>query len=130
MLGRGRGLGGFLAVTLVEAIDASCGIDELLFARKERMASRTNFDVQVTFARRARFERLAARAGDVYFVIFGMNSWFHTDVIIGFGIQIVKFGQDLRGFSGFTGFLRVSFPKDSLDVALDVSIYGGGVEPL
>ena len=49
MLCRGRGLGGFLAVTLVEAVDASCGINELLFAREERVASRTDFDVQVTF---------------------------------------------------------------------------------
>ena len=46
---RGRGLGGFLAVTLVEAIDASSGIDEFLFTREERVASRTDFDVQVTF---------------------------------------------------------------------------------
>ena len=46
---RGRGLGGFLAVTFVEAIDASCSIDEFLFTREERVASRTDFDVQVTF---------------------------------------------------------------------------------
>ena len=46
---RGRGLGGFFAVALVEAIDASCGIDELLFTSEERVASRTDFDVQVTF---------------------------------------------------------------------------------
>ena len=77
MLCRGRSLGGFPAVTLVEAINASCGIDELLFAREERVASRTDFDVQVTFLRGASLERLAARASDCYFVIFGMNSWFH-----------------------------------------------------
>ena len=78
MLWRGRGFGsGFLAVTLVEAIDASCGIDQLLFTRKEWMASRTNFDVQVTFAGGAGLERLAARASDGYFSVFGMNSWFH-----------------------------------------------------
>ena len=53
---RGRGLGGFLAVTLVEAIDASCGIDEFLFTREERVASRTDFDVQVTFLRGASLE--------------------------------------------------------------------------
>lgn len=48
---RGRSLGGFFAVTLVEAIDASCGIDELLFTGEEWVASRTDFDVQVTFLR-------------------------------------------------------------------------------
>ena len=78
MLIRGRSLGGFLAVTLVEAIDASCGINELLFACKERMASRTDFDVQVTFLGGASLEALAARAGDGYFDVFGVNSWFHT----------------------------------------------------
>jgi hypothetical protein len=98
---RGRGLGGFLAVTLIEAIDASCGIDELLFTREERVASRTDFDVQVAFLRRARFETLAARAANGYVVIFGVNSRFHTDVIIGFVVRIVKFGQDLQDFSGF-----------------------------
>ncbi len=75
---RGRGLGGFLAVTLVEAIDASSGIDELLFTREERVASRTDFDVQVTFFGGASFKRLAARATDGYFNVFGVNSWFHT----------------------------------------------------
>ena len=75
---RGRGLGGFLAVTLVEAIDASCGIDEFLFTREERVASRTDFDVQVAFLGGAGLERLAARAGDGYFDVFGVNSWFHT----------------------------------------------------
>ena len=74
---RGRGLGGFFAVTLVEAIDASCGIDELLFARKERVASRTDFDVQVTFLRGAGLECFAARTCDVYFDVFGVNSRFH-----------------------------------------------------
>ena len=39
--------GWFLAVTLIEAIDASRGIDQLLFAGEERVAGRANFDVQV-----------------------------------------------------------------------------------
>lgn len=87
---RGRSLGGLFAVALVEAIDASCGIDELLFTCEERVASRTDFDVQITFAGRARLETFAARAGDRYFDIFGVNSWFHTCVIIGSAVRIVK----------------------------------------
>ena len=75
---RGRGLGGFLAVTFVEAIYASGGIDELLFTGKERVAGRTDFDVQITFLGRARFECLSARATDGYFDVFGVNSRFHT----------------------------------------------------
>jgi len=78
MLGSGCVFGGgFLAVALVEAIDASCGIDQLLLAGKERVASRTNFDVQVTFLGGASLERLAARAGDGDINVFWVNSWFH-----------------------------------------------------
>jgi hypothetical protein len=71
--------GGFLAIALVEAIDASCGIDQLLLAGKERVASRTDFDVQVTFLGGASLESLAARAGDVNLNVFWVNSWFHLD---------------------------------------------------
>ena len=78
MLWSSGGFGsGFLAVTLVKAIDASSGIDQLLFTRKEGVASRTDFDVQVTLLGGASFECLAARAGDGYFNVLGMNSWFH-----------------------------------------------------
>jgi hypothetical protein len=68
---------GFLAITFVEAIYASSGINQLLFPGKERVASGTDFDVQVTFARRAGLERFAASAGDGYFDVFGVYSWFH-----------------------------------------------------
>jgi hypothetical protein len=48
MLCGSRGFGGwFLAIALVEAIDASGSIDEFLFAGEEGVASRANFDVQV-----------------------------------------------------------------------------------
>ena len=78
MLGSGCAVGGgFLAIALVEAIDASRGIDQLLLAGKERVASRTDFDVQVTFLGGASFEGLAARAGNRDFNVFWMNSWFH-----------------------------------------------------
>ena len=78
MLGSGCAFGGgFLAIALVEAVDASSGIDQLLLAGKERVASGTNFDVQVTFLGRARLERLAARAGDGNINVFWVNSWFH-----------------------------------------------------
>ena len=78
MLRRGCVFGGwFLAVALVEAIDTSCGIDQLLFSGKEWMASRTDFDVQVTFLGGASLEGLATRAADRNFNVFWMNSWFH-----------------------------------------------------
>jgi hypothetical protein len=111
MLWSGGALCGcFLAVALVEAIDPSCGVDQLLFSRKEWMASRTNFDVQVTFLGGAGLEGLAARAGDVDFDVFWMNSWFHLITLyrrhtgrifkqdmIGARVRIVKFGRGLRG---------------------------------
>jgi hypothetical protein len=78
MLGSGCAFGcGFLTIAFVEAIDASCGVDQLLLARKERVASRTNFNVQVTFLGGASLERLAARAGDGNIDVFWVNSWFH-----------------------------------------------------
>jgi hypothetical protein len=78
MLRRGSAFGcRFLAVTLIKAVHASRSIDQLLFAGKERVASGTDFDVQITLPGRACLERLAARAGNVYFGIFGMDSWFH-----------------------------------------------------
>ena len=78
MLWRGCAFcGWFFAVALVEAIDASCRIDQLLFSGKERVTRRTNFDVQVTFLGGASLERLATRAADRNLNVFWMNSWFH-----------------------------------------------------
>ena len=68
---------GFLAIALVEAIDASRGVDQLLLTGKKRVASRTNFDVQVTFAGGASLETLAARATDGNLDVFWVTSWFH-----------------------------------------------------
>ena len=78
MLWGSRGLGGwFLAVTLVETIHASGGIDQLLLTGEERVASRANFDVQVALLGRAGLECLAASAGNSYIDVFWVNSWFH-----------------------------------------------------
>ena len=82
MLGSGCAFGWFLAIALVKAIDASCGIDQLLFSCKEWVAGRTNFDVQVTFLSRASLERLAAGAGNCYLDVFWMDSWFHLTLPI------------------------------------------------
>jgi hypothetical protein len=68
---------GFSAVTLVEAIHAPRGIDQLLLAGKERVAGGTDLHVQVALLGRARLERLAAGAGNGYINVFGVNSWFH-----------------------------------------------------
>jgi hypothetical protein len=67
----------FLAVTLIKAIHASRGVDQLLFSGKERMAGRTNFDVQIALFSGAGLERLAASAANSYLNVFRVNSWFH-----------------------------------------------------
>ena len=77
LLSGSRGFGWFFAIALVEAIDASRGIDQLLFAGEERVASRANFDVQVALFGGAGLERLAASAGNSYIDVFWVNSWFH-----------------------------------------------------
>ena len=77
LLSGSRGFGWFLAIAFVEAIDASRGIDQLLFAGEERVASRANFDVQVALLGRAGLECLAASAGNGYIDVFWVNSWFH-----------------------------------------------------
>ena len=73
----GRGFRGLLSVPPVETIDAARGIDQLLLAGKERMAGRTNFHVQIVFARGTCLKGLAAGAGNCDFLIFRMNSRFH-----------------------------------------------------
>ena len=83
MLCGSRGLGGwFLAIALVETIDASRGIDQLLLPGKERVASRTDFHVQVALLGGASLERLTASATDCYFDVFWMNSWFHYSLCL------------------------------------------------
>ncbi len=71
---------GFLAIALVESIDASGGIDQLLFTRKERVTGRANFDVQIALLGRASLKGLAASAANVNFDVFWVNSWFHLSL--------------------------------------------------
>src|SRR5947209_20419548 len=65
------------AVALVEAVNATGGVNELLLAREERVALRADFDVDVVLLRRARCERAAAGAVDCGRVVVGMNSLLH-----------------------------------------------------
>jgi hypothetical protein len=82
LLSGSRGFGGrFLAIALVEAIDASRRIDQLLFASEERVTSRADFDVKIALFRGAGLERLAASAGNIYFDVFWVNSWFHFSLL-------------------------------------------------
>ena len=55
--------GGLFLVLIIEALNATFSIDELVLAREERMAHSANFDLDVLFGR-ARLKAIAASAGD------------------------------------------------------------------
>src|SRR5437867_2780243 len=81
-LGLRRGLSGLLGaarnrVLLFEAIDSSGGVHQLLAAREERVARRADFHTHVALMGRARLEGVAAGAGDINFVVSGVNSSLH-----------------------------------------------------
>ena len=71
-------------VSTRELLDAARGIDELLFAREERMAGRADADLDVALRRAGVIDR-AARAANVGLMVVGMNICFH-----GFGKGIEK----------------------------------------
>ena len=65
-------------VSFFEFIDTTTGINQLLLARKERMAIAANiYFKNVAFFGRARFESSSTSASYGYFVIFGMDISFH-----------------------------------------------------
>jgi hypothetical protein len=74
-----RDFGGlpFARVAFIEAIDAPRSIDQFLFARKERMTVRADFDMKIAFARRPRLKTDATCASDRYLMIIRMNALLH-----------------------------------------------------
>src|SRR5690606_22738381 len=64
------------AVFLSEPVHAAAGVDELLLARKQRMADRADFHAQILLDRSG-FKAVSAGAGHRRDVIFRMNSRFH-----------------------------------------------------
>ena len=77
-----RSLCSTAGVTLVKAVNASGGVNELLFTRKERVTLGTNFDMELFTHRRAGLERMTARAGDVDLLIFRMYFLFHCSTVL------------------------------------------------
>jgi hypothetical protein len=62
---------------LNEAINATLGIHELLFAREEGVAVGADFHAHVTFVRGPGLEGMTARAGHLNYVIGGVDASFH-----------------------------------------------------
>ena len=67
----------FHVETLLEAVNASAGIDQLLLAGVEGMALGANFDLQFTLHGTS-LKRLTAHATDDGLAIFGMDLFFHA----------------------------------------------------
>src|ERR1017187_8712192 len=65
-------------ILLFEAIDASGGVHQLLAAREERVARGADFHTHVALVGGARLEGVGARAGDINFVVSGVNSSLHV----------------------------------------------------
>src|SRR5262245_1387890 len=66
-----------LAEPLAESLDASAGVDDLLPTRVERMAVRTDVEVQIGTERRARLDDIAAATGGLDRDVGGMNVGLH-----------------------------------------------------
>ena len=61
---------------VLELFDPACGVDELEFARVERMANVANVDLQL-FPRAAGSKAVATTAGHLGFEIVWVNAVFH-----------------------------------------------------
>ena len=72
-----------VGVFLLKSLHSARCIEQFLFAREKRMATRADFHAQhVAFDRRARLKRASAGAVYEHFVIIGMNSGFHEGTFL------------------------------------------------
>src|SRR5437762_7261081 len=85
------GLGRLLPVPALEPLDASAGVDQLLLARVERVALRAQLDVELGL-RRARLERVPARAANDCLYVRGMDLGLHRFFL---SVHVLHLG-DLR----------------------------------
>ena len=67
----------FLRVLAAEPLHAAGGVEQLLFASKERMAIGADFYVNIALMGGAGSETMSTRALNPYFVVCGMNSCLH-----------------------------------------------------
>jgi hypothetical protein len=78
LFGRGnRSVAAFGRVLLFEPVNASGGVNQLLTAREEGMAGRADFHADIALVSRPRFERVAAGANHIKFVVSGVNTSLH-----------------------------------------------------
>src|SRR5271165_5912655 len=68
-------------VFLAELVDATAGVDDLLFARVERMAVGADFDLQIMSDRRTCLELVSAGAGHGNFFVVRVDTGFHHEYL-------------------------------------------------
>jgi hypothetical protein len=78
----------YVGVFLLEALDAACGVNQLLFAGEERVAIGANFNTQhVALDRGASLERMSASAMYGYGVIIGVDTGLHNSPFVVSGLR-------------------------------------------
>lgn len=104
------GIGGLrlahLGVLLLEAVDASFRIDQLLFAGEERVAARTDFHADIALMSGTRLELVSAGANDIHFFVSRVDSRFHGKTRTFFGkfqISTVVKDEGKDRFPAFPG---------------------------
>ena len=78
-----------IGVLLAEAVNAASRIEETLLAGEERMASGANFHMDGFSFSGEEFYLIAAGAGDLGLVHFGMNFFFHGQAPIKSGLSYI-----------------------------------------
>jgi hypothetical protein len=91
------GLGGIaLGVLAAETFNATRGIQQLLLARKKRVAGSANFDVQVTLVGRPGRKTIAARAQHADFFVGWMDSSLHISLSLNSNPLILQDGLEIQ----------------------------------
>jgi hypothetical protein len=75
------GFRGSCRVPLAELVHSTAGVHNLLLTGVERMAVRTDFNLQILADRRTGGKRISARAGDGDFFVIRMDAGFHRNLM-------------------------------------------------
>jgi hypothetical protein len=104
----GWGFGLNFAVSPLEALDASGGIDQLLLSREEGVARGTHFQPYFGLGG-AGLKLVAASAGYQHIVILGMNRFFHFNLVFRAHSSRSHTKQNAK-YTTSPGFLPPQFP--------------------
>jgi len=93
-----------LFILAAEALDASGGVDQLLFAGEKRVAVGADFQMNIALMRGSGGKRVPAGTHDADFVVCGMDFFFH----LGSSFESPGHTEPLREFSGKLQFKGIS----------------------